>query len=117
VLAQNTAVHADRYADLHLIIDFERETVQLDGVPLKLTKKSFCLLAFLARRCGELIPREALLNLIWGSSANPGTRTLDVHIRRLRKHLGAYASSYIETIFGVGYRFQPCGLQNSTFPR
>lgn len=117
MLTQNTAVYADRYSDLHLIIDFERETVQLDGVPLKLTKKTFCLLAFLARRCGQLIPREALLDLIWGYSANTGTRTLDVHIRRLRRHLGAYAHSYIETIFGVGYRFQPCGLQSSTFPR
>ena len=44
---------------------------------------------------------------LWGYSAEIRTRTLDVHVRRLRKKLGGYADQYIETIFGIGYRFQP----------
>jgi DNA-binding response OmpR family regulator len=53
------------------------------------------------------VPREVLLQDIWGYSREIRTRTLDVHIRRLRKKLGQYGDKYIETIFGVGYRFQP----------
>ena len=104
---KNTLGQSGHYSDLHLFIDFARETVLLDNSPVKLTYKSFCLLAFLARYAGELIPREMLLHAIWGYGAGIRTRTLDVHIRRLRKHLGSYANTYIETIFGVGYRFQP----------
>lgn len=104
---KNAPGPAGHYSDAHLFINFERETVLLDGAPVKLTCKSFCLLGFLVRHPGELIRREALLQAIWGYSADIRTRTLDVHIRRLRQHLGSYANTYIETIFGVGYRFQP----------
>ena len=104
---------AGHYSDAHLFIDFGRETVLLDNAPVKLTSKSFSLLSFLVRHSGELIPREALLQFIWGYGAGIRTRTLDVHIRRLRKHLGSYANTYIETIFGVGYRFQPCRARAS----
>jgi len=102
--ADGPAVH---YSDAHLFIDFGREAVLLDSAPVKLTSKSFFLLTYLVRNSGQLIPREMLLRAIWGYSAGIRTRTLDVHIRRLRKHLGSYANTYIETIFGVGYRFQP----------
>jgi DNA-binding winged helix-turn-helix (wHTH) protein len=104
---QNGPAPGGHYSDAHLFIDFGGETVLLDKAPVKLTSKSFFLLSFLVRHPGELIPREMLLQAIWGYGAGIRTRTLDVHIRRLRKHLGSYASTYIETIFGVGYRFQP----------
>jgi len=107
-LPQPTAIHSGRYQDHHLTVDFEREIAFLDGTPLKLTYKSYCLLAFLVRHAGELVPRETLLLSIWGYGADIRTRTLDVHVRRLRKSLGRYGSPYIETIFGIGYRFQPC---------
>lgn len=98
----------DHYRDLHLVVDFERETAQLDGTRMNLTSKTFSLLVFLIRHPGQLVPRETLLMLVWGYSQEIRTRTLDVHIRRLRKSFGKYGNAYIETIFGVGYRFQPC---------
>lgn len=106
-LTQITAAHAARYQDLHLTVDFEREIAFLDGMPMKLTHKAYSLLAFLCQHPGELVPRETLLRLVWGYGAEIRTRTLDVHVRRLRKNLGAYGNIYLETIFGVGYRFQP----------
>ena len=66
---------------------------------------------FLGRHPGQLVPRETLLRSIWGYGEEIRTRTLDVHICRLRKSLGNYGDMYIETIFGVGYRFQPCRAQ------
>lgn len=109
---QSTATHSDRYHDLHLTVDFERETAVLDGTRMKLTFKAFALLAFLVRHPGQLIQRDTLLLLVWGYGADIRTRTLDVHIRRLRKSLGSYGNAYIETVFGVGYRFQPCRSQS-----
>jgi len=110
-VTESTAIHVDRYQDLHLCVDFERETVVLDGTKMKLTFKAFALLAFLVRHPGQLVPRDTLLMLVWGYGADIRTRTLDVHIRRLRKCLGEYGDAYIETVFGVGYRFQPCRTQ------
>ncbi|HEX3747346.1 MAG TPA: helix-turn-helix domain-containing protein [Bryobacteraceae bacterium] len=72
-----------------------------------LTRKEYDLLSLLVRHAGEIIPREALLMQVWGYGGDIRTRTLDVHVRRLRKKLGGYADHYIETIFGIGYRFQP----------
>jgi DNA-binding response OmpR family regulator len=112
-LLQTTATCAERYQDLHLTVDFERETAHLDGATMKLTAKAFSLLAFLARHPGQLVPRETLLMLVWGYGEEIRTRTLDVHVRRLRKSLGKYGTVYIETIFGVGYRFQPYKAQAS----
>jgi DNA-binding response OmpR family regulator len=79
----------------------------VDSRPTPLTRKEFELLALLARNAGEILPREVLLARVWGYGPEIRTRTLDVHIRRLRKKLVGYGDQYIETIFGVGYRFQP----------
>jgi DNA-binding response OmpR family regulator len=110
-LPQNAVNYTERYQDSHLLVDFELETAHLDGAPMKLTAKAFSLLAFLIRHPGQLVPRETLLMLVWGYGEEIRTRTLDVHIRRLRKSFGKYGTVYIETIFGVGYRFQPCRAQ------
>lgn len=107
-LQQSVGVHATHYQDTHLTVDFERELAYLDRAPMKLTHKAYTLLAFLVRHPGELVPREALLESVWGYSPDIRTRTLDVHVRRLRRSLGSYGTIYIETIFGIGYRFQPC---------
>jgi DNA-binding response OmpR family regulator len=97
----------DSYRDAHVELSYRGAALSVDGRPVKLTRKEYELLALLAKNAGEIIPREVLLLRIWGYGEGIRTRTLDVHIRRLRKKLGAYGDRYIETIFGVGYRFQP----------
>ncbi len=95
------------YQDEHLAVDFEHRTVALDCHPVCLTRKEYALLALLVSNASEIVPRHALLWEIWGYGSGIRTRTLDVHVRRVRKKLGGYADQYIETIFGIGYRFQP----------
>ena len=99
--------HTATYRDEHLSVDFDQHAATLDAVLISLTRKEYDLLALLVKHAGEIIPREALLMQVWGYGGEIRTRTLDVHIRRLRKKLGQYADQYIETIFGIGYRFQP----------
>ncbi len=105
--AMSGANHVLPYRDEHLVVDFDRQTAMLDAGRMVLTRKEYELLALLVRHAGEIVPRGALLQEVWGYSSEIRTRTLDVHIRRLRKKLGAHADRYIETIFGIGYRFQP----------
>lgn len=100
-------VTSGAYRDEHFAIDFPGQKCFLDNQIMVLTRKEFELIATLACNAGEIVPREVLLQNIWGYSREIRTRTLDVHIRRLRKKLGSYGDQYIETIFGVGYRFQP----------
>src|SRR5580698_3112340 len=97
------------YRDAHLTLDFERQAATLDSHPLPLTRKEYDLLALLVSYAGVIVPRSEVLMRVWGYSTEIRTRTLDVHIRHLRKKLGVYADVYIETVFGVGHRFQPYG--------
>ena len=99
--------HQQRYQDPHLELDFEHRIARLDAKPLGLTRKEYDLLELLIHNAGEVVGRQTLLFQVWGYNNQVRTRTLDVHIRRLRKKLGERSGSYIETIFGVGYRFQP----------
>src|SRR5213594_3877717 len=107
------ASRSEHYQDTHLDVDFTRAVAELDSRRMVLTRKEYELLSLLVQNAGEIIPREALLWRIWGYSTQIRTRTLDVHIRRLRKKLGGYSGQYIETIFGIGYRFQPFRRQRS----
>ena len=97
------------YRDTHLTLDFERQAATLDSEPLPLTRKEYDLLALLVSYAGVIVPRAEVLMRVWGYSTEIRTRTLDVHIRHLRRKLGVYADLYIETVFGVGHRFQPYG--------
>src|SRR5581483_7974996 len=97
----------ESYGDEHLSVDFQQQVVLLDQERMALTRKEYDLLSLLVQHAGEIVPRNALLMEVWGYSPEIRTRTLDVHVRRLRKKLGGYADQYIETIFGIGYRFQP----------
>ena len=98
---------AARYEDGRLMIDFADMHVACDGEGVKLTRKEFALLSTLARSAGRVATRQRLLDDVWGHQYYGDTRTLDVHIRRLRQKLGACGNA-IETVVGVGYRFVGC---------
>lgn len=100
-------VNTRTYRDAHVEVDLAAGSLQVDARPVQLTRKEASLLAALVGNAGDIMSREVLLSRVWGYGPQIRTRTLDVHIRRLRKKLGAYGDQYIETIFGVGYRFQP----------
>jgi DNA-binding response OmpR family regulator len=102
-----SAAQGSSYQDEHFAIDFERQAAVMDSEKLPLTNKEYELLALLVRQAGRVIPRQELLMTVWGYGPDVRTRTLDVHVRRLRSKMGKHADRYIETIFGVGYRFQP----------
>lgn len=106
-LAPAASNSPQQYQDPHLDLDFVCKQVFLDSRRLVLTRKEYDLLALLVENAGEIIPRQILLMRVWGYSNEIRTRTLDVHVRRIRKKLGPYSEQYIETIFGIGYRFQP----------
>jgi DNA-binding response OmpR family regulator len=95
------------YRDEHLHVDLRQQLVILDGQILTLTRQEYRLLALLVEHAGEVVPRAILLMRVWGYAPDMRTRTLDVHIRWLRKKLGMHAGQYIETVVRVGYRFRP----------
>jgi len=87
-----------------LVVDPVSYQVRLRGRPLDLTYKEFELLRFLAARPGRVSTRSQLLQEVWGYDFFGGTRTVDVHVRRLRAKLGPEHESMIATIRGVGYK-------------
>ncbi len=104
VLRRTGGDEIEKFEDDRLKIDFVQMRVFVDGNEVKLTKKEFALLSYLAKNATRVATRQNLLDNIWGYSYFGDTRTLDVHIRRLRQKLGDYGGS-IETVVGVGYRF------------
>ena len=96
---------ANGMAQGDLVIDFEQYEVHIKGEPVDLTYKEFELLKFLATHPGKVFTREVLLDKVWGYDFYGGTRTVDVHIRRLRAKLEDHGTVYIETIRNVGYKF------------
>jgi len=89
-----------------LAIDPTTYQVRLRGRPLDLTYKEFQLLFFLAQRPGRVYSRQQLLQEVWGYDFFGGTRTVDVHVRRLRAKLGAEHENMIVTIRNVGYKLE-----------
>jgi Response regulators consisting of a CheY-like receiver domain and a winged-helix DNA-binding domain len=89
-----------------LEVDPGARTVHLDGEPLKLARKEFDLLAELARHSGQVVTREDLMTRVWDVNWFGSTKTLDVHIRTLRRKLGDDSADprFIETVRGVGFR-------------
>ena len=87
-----------------LTIDSEKHEVKAAGKIIELTAKEFALLRFLAENRERVFARERLLDEVWGITAEIETRTVDVHIRRLREKLRK-AGSHIKTLRGTGYKF------------
>jgi DNA-binding response OmpR family regulator len=90
-----------------LVIDEDSYTAKLGGRTLDLTFKEFELVKFLAQHPGRVFTRQQLLQEVWGYDYFGGTRTVDVHVRRLRAKLGPEHESLIGTVRNVGYRFVP----------
>ncbi len=88
-----------------LVIDQANYSVSVAGQALELTFKEYELLRFLVSHRGRVFTREALLNQVWGYDYFGGTRTVDVHIRRIRAKLGPEREDLVETIRNVGYKF------------
>jgi len=97
------------YDSQNLKVDFERHEVCVNGKKIDLTLKEFELLQILIKNRGKILKRETLLDKIWGYEYIGETRTVDVHIRYLRKKIEEDDKNprFIETIRGVGYRFNP----------
>jgi DNA-binding response OmpR family regulator len=91
-----------------LRIDFDGHEVAVGGRRLTLTPREFDLLAFLARHAGRVVSRDELLRKVWGYDYLGETRTVDVHVRRLRIKLGE-ERRLIETVTGAGYKFLATG--------
>ena len=102
-----------------LTIDESTYQARLRGEPLDLTFKEFELLKHLAQHPGRVYSRAQLLQEVWGYDYYGGTRTVDVHVRRLRAKLGAEHESLIGTVRHVGYKFvsQPLSALPSAEPR
>ena len=92
-----------------VVIDESSYSAKVHGRPLDLTYKEFELLKFLAQHPGRVFSRDQLLSEVWGYDYFGGSRTVDVHIRRLRAKLGEL-EGLISTVRNVGYRFNPSDL-------
>jgi DNA-binding response OmpR family regulator len=87
-----------------LVINFATYQVHVDSEPIDLTYMEYELLKFLATHRGRVFTRQTLLSRVWGYDYFGGTRTVDVHVRRLRAKLGEHAN-VIQTVRNVGYKF------------
>ncbi len=92
------------YAGAHLAADFDAVAVSVDARPVRLTRREFELLRFLVENRNRVLSRERLLERVWGYEHFIETRSVDVHVGRLRAKLGVVAKQ-IETVVGLGYRF------------
>jgi DNA-binding response OmpR family regulator len=92
------------YQGAHLIADFDAVSVAVDGDPVRLTRREFELLRYLVQNKNRVVSRDRLLERVWGYDRSVETRSVDVHVGRLRSKLRD-ASRQIETVIGLGYRF------------
>lgn len=96
-------VPEDAYRDTRLSVSRGAMEVELDGQPVRLTMREFELLWYLVTTRPRVASRESILERVWGLSSEVETRTVDVHVRALRKKLG---QDVVETVIGAGYRFR-----------
>ncbi len=104
---QSAAQLTDEIRSGGLVVNESTYSARLHGRSLDLTFKEFELLKYLAQHPGRVFTRAQLLQEVWGYDYFGGTRTVDVHVRRLRAKLGAENEALIGTVRNVGYRFVP----------
>ena len=92
------------YRDTHLVADFDAVSVTVDGASIRLTRREFELLQYLVQNKNRVVSRDRLLERVWGYDRLIETRSVDVHVGRLRSKL-RIAGRQIETVVGLGYRF------------
>ena len=92
------------YEGAHLRADFDAVSIAVDGEAVRLTRREFELLQFLVENRNRVLSRDRLLERVWGYDRFIETRSVDVHVGRLRAKLGT-AGRQIETVVGLGYRF------------
>ena len=92
------------YSGARLVADFDAVLVTVDGEPIRLTRREFELLRCLVENRNRVLSRDRLLARVWGYDQSIETRSVDVHVGRLRSKLGS-AGPQIETVVGLGYRF------------
>ena len=109
--ADDPESHVIRSGDV--TVDDSTYTAKLGGRPLDLTFKEFELLKYLVQHPGRVFTREQLLQEVWGYDYFGGTRTVDVHVRRLRAKLGPENETLIGTVRNVGYRFVRTSTENT----
>ena len=101
---QTGAPAARIFKGVHLTADFDAVAITVDGTAVRLTRREFELLRFLVENRNRVISRDRLLERVWGYDRYIETRSVDVHVGRLRAKLGT-AGQQIETVVGLGYRF------------
>lgn len=89
-----------------LVNDIVGRQLKRDGFKIVLTLKEYELIYLFMENEGKVFSREQLLELLWGIQYEGGTRTVDTHIKTLRLKLGEVAGKYIDTVWGIGYRFE-----------
>lgn len=99
----NEASTSDCLAVENMTVNLATYQVTVAGEPLDLTYLEYALLAFLVTHPGRTYSRDALLRRVWGFDYYGGSRTVDVHVRRIRAKLGPELAQHLETIRGVGY--------------
>jgi DNA-binding response OmpR family regulator len=105
VAADRESKRSEEIRSGDLAIDEATYQAKVGGAPLDLTFKEFELLKFLAQHPGRVFTRAQLLQEVWGYDYFGGTRTVDVHVRRLRAKLGPEREALIGTVRNVGYKF------------
>ena len=89
----------------NLVISLDNYSVMRDGKPVEMPPKEIELLYFLASRPGKVFTREQLLEQVWGFDFFGDSRTVDVHVKRIREKLGERDEWQLKTVWGVGYKF------------
>jgi DNA-binding response OmpR family regulator len=102
--ANNASIPTNEYICGNLRIELDARIVTIDGVKIEMTPKEYDLLIYLITNENTVVRREELLSKIWGYNFFGDDRTLDTHMKLLRRKLGSYGKNIV-TLRGVGYRF------------